>query len=553
MKKLQYFIFFSFIFNVAFSQEIPDAVRYSQENLNGTARFRAMSGAFGALGGDLSSLNVNPAGSSVFANNQLTVSFSNFNTKNNSDYFNTKTEAANNSFDVNQAGIVFVFKNLDSSSKWKKFSFAVNYDNTNNLDNSVFSAGTNVNNSIDKYFLSYANNSGRVPTQFIDSFYYSHSLDNSGNPILGSDGLPIKDYGLLSNYFGTSERKIANDLSSYIYQYIGEVDGVDSFRNQQVFLAYEAFLINPKVNNDPNNSQYVSLVPQGRYYHENEITTLGYNGKLSFNGSTSYQDKLLLGINLNTHFVDYNKSSSFYEDNNAPLTSNYSVSSIRFNNNLQTYGNGFSVQLGAILKATKRVRLGATYASPTYYTLTDRMYQSLRVVSEATNLTATNDFVNPQVTNVYQPYNLQTPGKWTGSLAYVFGKVGLLSFDYGRKDFSTTTFRPTQDFQDANRVMSNILGISNEYRVGGEYKIKQWSLRGGYSFEGSPYKDKKIIGDLKSFSGGLGYNFGAFKLDAAYTNIQRNDEQAFFTQGFNDGAKINTINNNFTMTLLFEM
>lgn len=48
------------------SQDITDAIRFSQDNLNGTARFRAMSGAFGALGGDFSSLNVNPAGSEIF-------------------------------------------------------------------------------------------------------------------------------------------------------------------------------------------------------------------------------------------------------------------------------------------------------------------------------------------------------------------------------------------------------------------------------------------------------------------------------------------------------
>ena len=53
------------------SQELSDALLYSQDNLNGTARFRAMGGAFGALGGDLSSLNVNPAGSAIFVNNQL--------------------------------------------------------------------------------------------------------------------------------------------------------------------------------------------------------------------------------------------------------------------------------------------------------------------------------------------------------------------------------------------------------------------------------------------------------------------------------------------------
>ena len=61
------------------------------------------------------------------------------------------------------------------------------------------------------------------------------------------------------------------------------------------------------------------------------------------------------------------------------------------------------------------------------------------------------------------------------------------------------------------------------------------------------------IGDLNSFSGGLGYNFGMFKLDFAYTNAQRNSQQPFFNQGFTDGANIKTTNNNFTMTLLFEM
>ena len=64
------------------SQEIADALRYSQNNLTGTARFQAMSGAFGALGGDFSSLNINPAGSAIFLNNQVGFTLSNYNVKN---------------------------------------------------------------------------------------------------------------------------------------------------------------------------------------------------------------------------------------------------------------------------------------------------------------------------------------------------------------------------------------------------------------------------------------------------------------------------------------
>ena len=122
-------------FNLGQAQEINEALRYAQDNLNGTARFSAMSGAFGALGGDMSSLNVNPAGSAIFNNNQAAVTLSNYNTKNNSTYFGSSYLEKNNAVDLNQAGAVFVFKNQDVKSDWKKFSLGINYENKNNFDN----------------------------------------------------------------------------------------------------------------------------------------------------------------------------------------------------------------------------------------------------------------------------------------------------------------------------------------------------------------------------------------------------------------------------------
>ena len=86
MKKYLFLLVTGFTFGVAQSQEIKDALRYSQDNLNGTARFQAMSGAFGALGGDFSSIGINPAGSAVFSNNQVGITLSNRDTKNNSNY-----------------------------------------------------------------------------------------------------------------------------------------------------------------------------------------------------------------------------------------------------------------------------------------------------------------------------------------------------------------------------------------------------------------------------------------------------------------------------------
>jgi hypothetical protein len=556
MKKHLYLLLAAFAFSGAQGQEIKEAVRYSQDNLNGTARFRAMSGAFGALGGDLSSLNVNPAGSAVFSNNQIGITLSNYDTKNNSNYFGTKTTEKDNSLDLNQAGGVFVFKNQNSTSDWKRFSVAVNYENTNNFDNSLFSAGTNPTNSIDGYFLHFANQNGGVPVRYIDSFYYSHSLDNNGNPILDSNGSPIDNYSLLANYFGVSQGQVSNNLNSYIYQYIGEVDGVNAFSNQQAFLGYGAYVINPVDGNDPNNTQYVSLVPAGgNYYHENAVISNGYNGKLSFNGAASYKNKLYIGLNLNSHFTDLRQSSSFYEDNTAPLTSEYTVTRLRFDNDLYTYGTGFSFQLGAIAKVTNEVRLGLAYESSTWYNLNDELSQRLVAVSSKTNADDTNDVADPQIINVYAPYKLQTPSKLTGSFAYIFGKTGLLSIDYAIKDYSNTKFKPENDtyFNSVNNTMNTILDNTGELRIGGEYKIEKLSLRAGYRYEQSPYKNGTTVGDLNSYSGGLGYNFGSTKLDLSYAYAKRDSQQGFFSQGLTDGAKINSINNNISLTLLFEL
>ena len=156
MKKI-YILSMFLSFFAGMSQEITtqDALRYAIDDITGTARFRGMSGAFGAVGGDLSAININPAGSAIFNHNVFSVSASNLNTKNKSNYFNTKTNNTQSSLDLNQLGAAFVFSDNNSNNKWSKFTIALNYENTKNLDNNIFSSGTNPNNSISYYFLNY--------------------------------------------------------------------------------------------------------------------------------------------------------------------------------------------------------------------------------------------------------------------------------------------------------------------------------------------------------------------------------------------------------------
>ncbi|MGA1772464.1 MAG: transporter, partial [Flavobacteriaceae bacterium] len=56
------------------AQTATDAFRYSQKQLSGSARYTAMAGAFGALGGDFSAVVDNPAGAAVFINSEIGLS-----------------------------------------------------------------------------------------------------------------------------------------------------------------------------------------------------------------------------------------------------------------------------------------------------------------------------------------------------------------------------------------------------------------------------------------------------------------------------------------------
>lgn len=479
------------------AQNSTDAIRFSQSDISGTARFSAMSGAFGALGGDLSAIGINPASSVIFNNNQAGMTLGIYAKNNDSNYYGTVSNENDVNFDLNQAGIVWIFRDTEKSD-WKKFAISMNYDNTKNLNNTIFSAGVN-SNSVSNYFLSYAN-------------------------------------GVQQNFLSNSNFGSLN------------------YSQQQAFLGYQAYIINP-ASASSTETNYFSNVPLGaNYFQSQSFVSKGINGKASFNVAAQYKDFLSVGINLNAHFIDYRQSTAFYEENDFQNTnSDYLVNRLAFYNDLYTYGNGFSIQVGAILKPTKEIRFGLTYQSPTWYNLNDELSQSVVAISRNNTDELAADIVDPQLITVYEPYKLRTPSKYTGSLAYIFGKNGLISFDYSLKDYNNILLKPSNDFIGENNYMSAALKTASEFRVGAEYKIENWSLRGGYNFEESPYKDSKVIGDLYGLSGGLGYNFGDFKIDVAYTYSKRNYQNQFFTQGLTDYSTVRAINNSFFATVLFEL
>ncbi|MFT5243114.1 MAG: hypothetical protein ACJA1H_001350 [Glaciecola sp.] len=505
MKKLTILVIGVLSMSNMMAQDIADALRYSQDEIQGSARFRALSGAFGALGGDMSAVGINPAGSAVFTRSHASFSLSSVSVDNDVSYFNGRSASSDSKIDINQAGVAFVFQNNNDASSWKKFVLSVAYEKTANHDDQWFASGTNTN-SIDSYFLDYA------------------------------DGLRLDE---ISAFQGETLSDAYADIGSFY-----------GFGNQQAFLGYESFILEP-VNDTDNNTAYTSNIASGTFNQQYDYVATGYNGKFSFNAATQYEDKLYLGLNLNTHFINYERFTNLNESNS---NQGSLVTNVRFQNSLLTLGNGFSFQLGAILKLTNELRAGFTYNSPTWFTITEETSQGISTLaSDSEGSFGIN--IPANVINIFPSYRLQSPGKITGSLAYVFGEQGLISFDYSRRDHTNTQFKPTSDpfFASQNNTMNNLFAVANTYRIGGEYKIKQISLRGGYRLEESPYADDSFYGDLTGYSLGLGYNFGNTKLDLTYDHAQRNTSNQLYSVGLTDAALLDTNNSNITLTLGFNL
>lgn len=500
MKKLLLLFIGVISMPIIYAQDITDAIRYSSDNIEGTARFKSMSGAFGALGGDMSAVSINPAGSAIFNFSHTSLSVTSYNSDNVTKYYNGVNTNSNSNFDFNQAGAAFVFNNRNNNTPWGKFVLGIAYEQTQNYDDDFYAFGTSTNS--------------------IDGFFLANAQGLRLDEIIALPGESISDaYSDLGSTFG--------------------------YANQQAFLGYEAYILEPDVDDDANTVYYSNIAP-GSFSQEYSYAATGYNGRFSVNIAAQYEDNIYLGLNLNSHFINYDRSTFLFEENSNVGSI---VTEVDFENNLATIGNGFSFQLGGIAKLSNDVRIGLAYDSPTWYTISEETTQY--VASLRDDGGPATAIVDPQIINIYPDYKFQTPAKVTGSIALVVNKQGLISFDYSRKDYGSTKFTPESDsyFASQNNNIANNLKAANTYRIGGEIRQDNFSFRGGYKLEESPYNDTSFYGDLKGFSLGIGYNFGASKLDLAYENSKRDINYQLYSVGLTDAARINKENSNFTLSL----
>ena len=432
---------------------------YSNSSINGTSKFNAMAGSMGALGGDISSSFVNPAGIGVFIANDVNLTLGVNSSKNTTNFASTALNYTINKTDISTAGGVLAINLGDISSKWKFINIGFNYSNQSIED-------------------------------------YSQSAGNAN---------------------------------------IKMIDNTDPLK--------------------PINYKY-----QGHAYNR-----YGNLAKSNFVLGANYDNKIYLGAGLNFH------NASITQYDTANFHSDMDNTSLDYNKQYTPYdeqSNGFSANIGIIAKVNNQFRLGAAIETPTWWTI-DRVF---------------NEYTYTQDNSYGEDRKLTTPMKATLSAAFVPSKNFSLNVDYIQGITKPKYKEYGAAEQELNDFFNDAYKNSSEIRVGAEYRISDFRLRGGYAYQGNNFDNISIltyndngstsnqnysnlfVGKRNIVGAGIGYDFKAFYIDASYQNISSEYSSPFlqgsadFNSGYYNGgydvnsdayavSKVKNNRNNFFVTL----
>ncbi len=454
--------------SIATAQNMYDAINFSRNEYFGSARSSALGNAVTAIGGDLGTININPAGSAVANYGQFAITLG------------SSTSAVNAGFSVFGDG---VFDNENSSSRTNivmpniGMSMVMNTGRREGLKAVTFSVVSNQTAQYNSFMNVYGKNSytskagelaaaaGGVYPDILGDY---KSFQNSN---VAWDILTAYQGGLISEY--------GNNLD-----YVGVTQGI-------------------KTRPDGSNYTYV----MGDLNQMAVTNKYGTKDDLVLNLGLNFSDKFFLGFNLGMPTSTYRYSEVFYESALNPeqfvITFNSADgSTYDANFSRASYGyqyvadiDGAYAKIGAIY-ADKGLRLGAAIQTPTMYNITERWMYSAAVAYTDNRYNASQESPQGEYT-----YTLRSPYLFNVGAAYTFGNHGFVSVDYEMTDYSVMRFREinydytSQDyFQDINEANMYFAGKSHNLRVGAELRVlPQLSLRAGVSALTTPekyYKDE---------------------------------------------------------------
>lgn len=511
------------------AQSAVEALKLTDTDLIGSARFVSMGGAFTSLGGDISTLSQNPAGIGVYRSNEVvtTLTISPQSTRVDNLPGNSRNSKTRVNFD--NLGFVGTF-NL-RGSMLRNINFGVAYNSRKN---------------------------------------YARNYRVSYNSLNGS----------LTNAIAGLCNENPNNLLTANGAYDNGAPWLD-------ILAYDNFLMAYSPTATAANNTYYGLFSQGSTTGNGylDVRESGYNNEYTFTSAemwpTAYSSASGSELpTLNTRSVsDYGENlyqttgETEIESTLYPITS----SGYSLYNELTLNGTGVNFKAGLIAYVTNSWRIGAAIHTPTYYSVRRNGYGDIinnYVYLENHIETQARSQSNTPVST--QHFSLRTPLRFMVGTSYQIGYKAIVSADYEYTAYSRMKLSDDNGYEQTyaydNDDIRNYLKNTHTVRLGGEYRVTpQLSLRVGYSFTSSPVSDEWLdntsyvptAGTLPSYSlsrtknnysGGIGYRFKHAYIDVAYLHRRTSDEVMAYSAipdkniSGSEKAHLITKNNNIILT-----
>jgi hypothetical protein len=512
MKKITLaFLQIVLIYSLGNAQSASDVLRFSAVQNSSTARSLGVGNSMSVLGGDFSTISINPAGLAGFRSSDLTVSFGY-----SSHVSNAKvnlpgllnSEQPANKFTFNNVGLVLASQPFNENSDWKTTNFAVGLNKLANFNRDI---------------------------------YYQADLP------------------------GSIVERFQNISNDYYNRYNKEIpEGYDPFG---VDLAFESFAIGfDKTKKkyftdfDGNTSKPTS--------HSQSIRSSGYVNELVFAYAGNYKEKLSIGATVGVPFAQYEVTNTYNEVNKS-VTNNFPFRSLNFTDSYILDGTGINLKVGAIYRPIKMLRVGLAIHTPTVYSFSDNRTSKMTYEYDAgsnqiSKMTATSP-------DGLVKYNLTTPWKFIGSGGVVIGKNGFITaeleyVDYqsGRLSFTQTDSTSAAQQQELKQFETEInadvvstLKSALNIRLGGEFAYDVFRLRAGVNLLGATQQTNGVSQQV--YTAGAGIRGKSMFFDLGYSYLKQSYGYQPYIAGLpnpkipnQDAVSVSTIRHNFVATLGFK-
>lgn len=442
-----------------------DALRFSQRNQIGTARFAALAGSGSVLGGDVSSVILNPAGLGFFNRSQFvltpSLNFNQFETE----YVLRNTRNEDSNIDIANLGLVINFNKSDFvPGGWRGGSLAITFNRTHDFRQELSYSGESSSLSIIDAMLSRAD--GFFPEELggIEQVGFDHFLIN---PLPGLEDLylsPVAGNAL------QQERIIRTGFTDQINIAFGGNYDDKVYLGAGIGIVSTNYTSNRIFTENFSNTVLSSFTVDERF----DVSGTGFNANIGV--IVRPVDFIRFGVSL-TSPTWYN----FSEESDAIYNSEW---------------NNFDAS--TFLDNGNRV------------ILEDTVLNSLQ--------TQTNIF--------FSDYELRTPLRFNAGVAFFLGKNGFITADYERLNYASSNISSADFIADNdNESIRGVYETVNNLRFGAEYRYKIFRFRAGYAMLGDPTNGwLNQAGDVDRsrtiVSGGVGLNFGKYFLDLSYSQTK---------------------------------